>query len=141
MRKLTEREKRRARLSKHEVSCLIIALCICVGLLLYSVFTNAFVIPVNHNDDKTVSVVYKSDDSQKQESKPSLDELATLTVNINTADKQALTLLYGIGQSKAQAIIDYREQNGNFKTIEQILEVPGIKDKTFEKIKDNITVD
>ena len=62
-------------------------------------------------------------------------------ININKATKEELMELYGIGEVKAQAIIDYREENGSFVSIEDIKEVPGIGDKTFEKIKDKITVD
>lgn len=62
-------------------------------------------------------------------------------ININKASKAELMELYGIGDVKAQAIIDYREENGSFVSIEDIKEVPGIGDKTFEKIKDKITVD
>lgn len=61
-------------------------------------------------------------------------------VNINTADVEELTTVSGIGESKAKAIIAYREENGNFKKIEDILNVSGIGEKLFEKIKENITV-
>lgn len=61
-------------------------------------------------------------------------------VNINTADKSELTTVSGIGESRAQAIIDYRESNGSFKSIEDIKNVEGIKDGLFAKIKDKITV-
>lgn len=62
------------------------------------------------------------------------------TININTATKEELTTLSGIGDAKAKAIIKYREENGNFSTIEDIKNVSGIGDSLFEKIKDNITV-
>lgn len=61
-------------------------------------------------------------------------------VNINTADKDELMSLSGIGESRALAIIEYREQNGFFKNIEDIMNVSGIKDAMFEKICDYITV-
>ncbi|HHU84533.1 MAG TPA: ComEA family DNA-binding protein [Clostridiales bacterium] len=61
-------------------------------------------------------------------------------ININTADKQSLMSLPGIGEVKSQAIIDYRNENGNFETIEDITKVSGIGEKTFEKIKDLISV-
>lgn len=61
-------------------------------------------------------------------------------VNINTATAQQLCTLSGIGQSRADAIIAYREEHGPFQTIEDIKKVSGIKDKVFEQIKDNITV-
>jgi competence protein ComEA len=61
-------------------------------------------------------------------------------VNINTADINELITLSGIGQSRAMAIIDYREKNGAFSSIEDIKNVDGIKDGLFSKIKDKITV-
>lgn len=61
-------------------------------------------------------------------------------VNINTATFQELTTLSGVGDAKAQDIIDYRTLNGNFKTIEDIKNVSGIGDALFVKIKDYITV-
>ena len=60
-------------------------------------------------------------------------------VNINTADAQAIAdSLNGIGEKKAQAIIEYREKNGDFKTIESLTEVAGIGEKTVEKNKEDI---
>lgn len=62
-------------------------------------------------------------------------------VNINTADVTGLQEIPGIGQVRAQAIADYREENGKFQSIEEIQEVPGIKGKTFEKIQNYITIE
>jgi len=61
-------------------------------------------------------------------------------IDINSADITQLDSLPGIGPATAQKIIDYREQNGPFKTIEEIKNVSGIGDKKFEDIKDKITV-
>lgn len=61
-------------------------------------------------------------------------------ININTASVQQLKNLPGIGESKAQAIVAYREKQGSFSSIEQIKKVEGIKDGLFQKIKDSITV-
>lgn len=61
-------------------------------------------------------------------------------VNINTCSKEELMTINGIGEAKAKAIIDYREKNGNFNTIEDIRNVSGIGDALFEKIKVYITV-
>ena len=61
-------------------------------------------------------------------------------VNINTADEAGLTTLTGIGATRAQAIIAYREENGPFAAIEEIMNVQGIKEGTFAKIKDEIVV-
>lgn len=60
-------------------------------------------------------------------------------ININTAKLDELKQINGIGDTKAQSIINYREANGGFKSIEDIKNVDGIGEKTFEKLKDQIT--
>ncbi len=61
-------------------------------------------------------------------------------VNLNTATKEELMTLKGIGESKAEDIIRYREKSGGFKKIEDIMKISGIKENGFQKIKDSITV-
>lgn len=61
-------------------------------------------------------------------------------VNINTADIDELMTLKGIGEAKAQAIIEYRENNGKFRSVEEIVNVNGIGEATLEKLFDYITV-
>ena len=61
-------------------------------------------------------------------------------ININTATKEDLITLPGIGESKALSIISYRKMNGSFKNVEDIKNVSGIGDALYEKIKDLITV-
>lgn len=61
-------------------------------------------------------------------------------ININTADKTLLCSLPGIGDTRAADIIAYRQEYGGFKTIEDIMQVNGIKEGSFQKIKDLITV-
>ncbi len=61
-------------------------------------------------------------------------------VNLNTATQTELETLTGIGPSKALAIIEYRETTGKFQQIEDLKNIPGIGDKTFEKLQDSITV-
>ena len=63
------------------------------------------------------------------------------TVNLNTADSAALQTLPGIGEAKAQAILAYREEKGGFSGTEELMNVPGIKESTFSKIKDKIAVE
>ena len=61
-------------------------------------------------------------------------------VNINTASREQLMTLSGIGEARAEAIIAYRREAGPFLVIEDIMKVPGIKEAAFQKIKDDITV-
>lgn len=75
----------------------------------------------------------------------STQEIATMPgnqakVNINRASAEELQTLHGIGPAKAKAIIEYREDQGLFKDIEDIKKVSGIGEKTFEQIQDSITV-
>lgn len=64
----------------------------------------------------------------------------TSKININTDNKEKLMTISGIGSSKADAIIEYRTKNGNFKTTEDIMNVSGISKTIYDKIKDIITV-
>jgi competence protein ComEA len=60
-------------------------------------------------------------------------------VNVNTADAKTIAdALSGIGPAKAEAIVEYREKNGTFKTVEDFIKVPGIGEKTVEKNKNDI---
>jgi comEA protein len=60
-------------------------------------------------------------------------------ININTASADDLDKIPDVGPARAKLIIDYRSQNGGFKTIEEMKNIKGIGDKTFEKMKDLIT--
>ncbi|MBN8208358.1 helix-hairpin-helix domain-containing protein [Bacillus sp. NTK071] len=73
---------------------------------------------------------------------PSMGNLSgdTKLISINTADLNELQELPGIGPSKADSIIQYREENGAFKAIEELQNISGIGEKTFEKLKDLISV-
>lgn len=62
-------------------------------------------------------------------------------ININTADQTMLESLPGIGPTKAKAIVDFRQKNGSFKRIEDLLKVPGIGPKTLDGIRDQIRVE
>ena len=68
------------------------------------------------------------------------DGAADEKVNINTADRDLLMTLPGIGEAKAEAILKYRQEHGNFDSIGAICQVPGIKEAVFSNIEDRITV-
>ena len=81
--------------------------------------------------------IYSVQDNIKPEA---IEENAGL-VNINTATKEQLTTLPGIGSSKAEGIIAYRDKNGSFNSCEDIMKVTGIKEAAYEKIKALICVE
>jgi comEA protein len=62
-------------------------------------------------------------------------------VNINTADEAALVALKGIGKGKAKAIIEYRQKNGPFKSVDDLMKVEGIGDKTLAQLREQLTVE
>jgi competence protein ComEA len=95
-----------------------------------------------NNDDSSSSPDLPSADSDGSDT-PSGDENSNTNadlVNINTATLDELDALPGIGPTTAQKIIDYRDENGSFLSIEDILNVSGIGPATFDEIKDLITV-
>lgn len=76
----------------------------------------------------------------KEINKEEQKEKVEFKININQATKEELDALPGIGQVKAQSIVDYREKNGHFNKKEDIIKVKGIGEKTYEKIKNLIEV-
>ena len=66
--------------------------------------------------------------------------VAYAVVNLNTATKEELVAVSGIGPARAQAILDYRAQHGAFKSVEELKDVKGIGAKRFEKLKAELTV-
>ncbi|MDR1528959.1 MAG: helix-hairpin-helix domain-containing protein [Burkholderiales bacterium] len=61
-------------------------------------------------------------------------------VNVNTATKEELQTLSGIGPEKAQAIIDYRTEHGPFKSVDDLTKVKGLGEKTVEKLRPDVTI-
>lgn len=91
-------------------------------------------------DGQKITVLTKK---ELKEQKKTADESGTRPdgkVDINKADESTLTTISGIGPSRAAAIIAYREENGPFKKTEDITNVSGIGDSTYQRIKDKITV-
>ncbi|MDO5519632.1 MAG: helix-hairpin-helix domain-containing protein [bacterium] len=83
----------------------------------------------------------KTDSTEKSDTKMSQKSGNTGKININTASKEELKSLPGIGDSKAESIISYRETNGSFATVEDLMKITGIKSGVFTKIKEYITVE
>ena len=61
-------------------------------------------------------------------------------VNINTADKETLMMISGVGEKKAEAIIQYREKNGPFKSVDDLANIKGIGEATVDKHREMLTV-
>ena len=129
---------------------IVIASLLCALIIGY----NAFYVPEITIPDVTVTTdnvssevneeyVPKSASSlnNKSDNTESQTQKQNGKININTATAEQLSDgLDGIGTVMSQRIISYREDNGKFKSIDEIKNVSGIGDKTFEKIKDQITV-
>ena len=91
--------------------------------------------------DKGASIITSDEDKTEEHfNSDSKSETKNNKVNINTSTKEVLTSLSGIGDAKAQNIIDYRNENGLFKSIEDLKNVTGISEKLFEQIKEFITI-
>ena len=90
--------------------------------------------------DQMVIYVLKHGEKPKQISDGGTSSSNADVININTANKEQLMKISGVGKTKAEAIISYREKNGDFKKKEDITKVHGIGKATFEKIKDKIEV-
>lgn len=93
---------------------------------------------IEKEENKTTEVVKPNDNNDVV-----INDEGTSTnklVNINTAGVKELSTLTGIGKAKAQKIIDYREANRGFKSIDEIMKVKGIGKATYEKFKENITI-
>lgn len=86
------------------------------------------------------STIYKDNEISNNNGEQNNKEDNNLRISINNASKDELMTLSGVGESKAKAIIEYRENNGLFKEIEDIKNVSGIGDALFESIKENITI-
>ncbi len=84
---------------------------------------------------KTKSTKTDKKKTTKKTTKKAASKQIPKNININSADKDTLALLPGIGPAKADAILKYRKQNGKFKSIDDLSKVKGIGDKTLKKLK------
>ena len=94
----------------------------------------------NKNEKISQYITEKSGNNDTEENTTSNSNKEDKKVNINTANQSELDQLQGIGPSIAQKIIEYREENGNFKNIQELQNVKGIGNAKYEEIKDNVTV-
>ena len=85
--------------------------------------------------------VVKEEVEVKTEEKNNKEENQKKLININSADEEDLKKIPGVGPSIAKRIIEYREQNGGFSSISEIMNVNGIGKSKFKAMKDNIYVD
>jgi len=107
---------------------LIFVLAIALGVFLKGIEEQSFTIVHNSTvHAPEYEAVYAEDGDKK--------------ININEADIYQLDDLHGIGEGFAKRIIEYREKNGNFEVIQDIMKVSGIGEETFSKIKDSICVE
>lgn len=88
--------------------------------------------------ENKVSIITSNENNENNENNNS--SVSSSLININIASIEELTTLPGIGESKAQNIINYREENGYFKAIDEIKNVNGIGEATFDQLKKYITV-
>ena len=108
---------------------LIFICALVLGLLIRDISTSKFAVI------KT-SEAYAPEETQRYETDETEEK-----VNINTASKRLLMTLDGIGEKMSERIIEYRNENGDFETIQDIMKVSGIGYDTFLKLKDYITVE
>lgn len=92
------------------------------------------------NDGQMIYVYAVGEERTGQETGEAVGEPKDGRIDLNTATAEELMTLPGIGQSKAESIISWREENGAFESVEDILNITGIKEGVFSKIKNHIKV-
>lgn len=127
----TEETKEKNRISDKTVIRLLIAIIII--LLIYILGMQAL--------DILNNIPYETQVTAEETIIENTTEAVNNKVNINSDNIFELTSLKGIGKAKAEAIIEYRKENGDFISIDELKEVPGIGDSLFEQIKNSITVE
>ena len=116
------------------------------ALILYRTFSVPLLLPIENSETSTSALVSVSSENSftsnvfSSELNTESKSDGNVLININTCSYEDLLSLNGIGPVKAQAIIEYRSTNGGFSSIEEITNVSGIGDKTFESIRNFITV-
>lgn len=101
---------------------------------------NKAVLSMDTNIKPTETAPASTVETTNKETEKAVSNVVSSVININMANLSQLDALPGIGQTKAQAILDYRQKNGGFKSIEEIKNVKGIGEATFQKLKDKISI-
>lgn len=114
--------------SKIFLYAVIFVLLVCGGLAVEHLEKDAFIMETVATEDY---IPYKSNS----------EEITAGKININSAGSDELTKLKGIGEKMSERIIEYRQKNGPFMSIEEIMKVSGISEKKFEDIKDYISIE
>jgi len=107
-------------------------------LVLFLCFTAAAVLILHTESTEVDSILENNTIHAPEQHEP--NQWYKEKININTADKALLKTLANIGDKTADAILLYRKENGGFSSVEEILSIPGIGQKTFDEIKDYICV-
>ena len=92
------------------------------------------------SDGQKIRIYTKEEAGQMEKKLQEEDPLLDDRVDINRAGKEELMTLTGVGETRAQAILAYRETHGSFSSVEELMQVEGIKEKTYEKLKDQIRI-
>lgn len=144
-------------MSKLKIACLVLGITMLLTIVFFQVIKphSPHVEWENVNMEMATTLQQESsyhvaETTKQQSEKPTQTETQTeieakeptqsSIINLNTATLEQLDILPGIGPSKAKAIIDYRTKYGDFRSLEQIMEVKGIGPKIFEKMKERISI-
>lgn len=118
-----------------------VALLIMSGIMIYVSLSSPAVYEQNTTESSQQSVQDDSADSEAEATSHSQTAASvTYPLNINTATYEELVTISGISQSRASAIIEYREYLGSYTSVEQIKEIRGIGDATYAKVSPYLTV-
>lgn len=129
-------------ISKLEKILIAVACGLLIGIIVFQAVTTSTAYP----SKVTYVVSTQAADVAAQSAQAASSDASTastqapLCVNINTASAEELQQLPGIGPVKAAAIVEYRETNGDFVSLEELIAVKGIGEKTFAQIKEQITL-
>lgn len=128
-------------MQRHELAAIGFTAVLAGVLIAFNAVTAVPIQPtVLSYDAVTYEAAQSAFENEQTQSDGAEESDGEFPININTASCELLQKLPGIGQSKAQAIVEYREESGGFGSVEDLLYVSGIGEKTLENLKPYITV-